>query len=114
MSTTLKAHSPTLINAEAMNLDHPETFKRPSDNDISDIELRDHVKVAMHYMSGDVRVGVHSISGERFWLEVVMKSADYWIGQCKSKLLFDGIKVGDLVKFHPCNIYDICKQEEES
>lgn len=114
MNDTGTIHSPTLINAEAMAEDHPKTFARPSELDIADIELRDHVKVAMHYMGGEVKLHGHSISGERFWLEVVMKSSDYWIGQCKSKLLFDGIKPGDLVKFHPCNIYDICKHEEES
>ncbi len=92
----INAHAPLMFNIEAT-----ASFTYPSDG-IADIELRDHVKVILW--------------GEWLqfiWLEVVMKSSSYWIGQCKSKLLFGSIKPGDLLKFHPCNIYEICKHEEE-
>lgn len=113
MSTTLKTHSPLLVNAEAMALDHPQTFKRPSDQNIAAVELRDHVKINVQYVP-EVIFNGYAVSNERFWVEVVLRSSNYWIGQVKNQLLTSKIELGSLVKFHPCNIYDICKHEEES
>lgn len=92
----INTHAPLMFNIEAHD---PDTYPSKS---IPDIELRDHVKVVLY-----------GKCCQFIWLEIVMKSSSYWIGQCKSKVLFGTIKPGDLLKFHPCNIYEICKHEEE-
>ena len=112
MSTTLKTHSPLLINAEAMALDHPKTFKRPPAEIINAVRLRDFVKINIQYIP-PVLYCKHWVSSERFWVEVVARTSNYWVGQVKSKLLTKQIEVGSLVKYHPCNIYDIAPGNEK-
>ena len=54
--------TPILINADEMHRQHPDTFHRPSDQDLRAIDAGSLVKVCGN--------------GERFWVEVTRRKGD--------------------------------------
>ncbi len=68
---------------------------------VDDVKLHDHVKLRLP-------------SGETFWVEVCLRSSNYWIGILKSKVETVAMQVGDLVRFHRCNTFGISKYQEEA
>lgn len=89
-------HSPLLVNAAL----HPWPDSQPL-SEIERASLHDGLRVAMISKSG---------FAEYCWLELVMRSHSYWVGIVRSKMdLISGIAPGDLVRFHPINVYRIHK-----
>lgn len=90
-----KPLSPVLINAAEMAREHPETFGRPSKQELDSIRPHDLVKVCD--------------GAERFWTEVVSREGETIVARVDSMIGFGGqdYGYGDLIRFGTDNIYDI-------
>ena len=95
-----KAHSPWLVNCMVGCPHHKAVWTLGI---LQDVRLHDFVKLLLY----------HPLLTEAIWVEVCMKSKAYWVGQVHSKTAFhEKLKVGDLLKFHPVNVYAITKAAE--
>lgn len=95
-----RAISPWLVDMTRYTLPHP------SPEQVDAVTLHTRVKVIVA-LAG-------SVFAETIWLEVAMRCKHYWLGQNKTKMQFsEAIRVGDLVKFHPCNVLDIAPAIDE-
>lgn len=52
------------------------------------------------------------MNAQTFWARVILQNQNFWIGQVESKLLDERLDVGDLIKFHPTNIFDVAYNVE--
>lgn len=77
-------------------------FKKATPAQVEAVHLRDYCKILVANYA-------HGTWFEPIWVEVVLRSAHYWIGINQSQMWFTSkpIRVGDLVKFHPINVVDI-------
>lgn len=101
---TSQVHSPLLVNEEATSW-----AKRFGANEdlyalwchlVDDVMLHDHVKLRLP-------------NGETFWVEICLRSSNYWMGIVRSQIESVKIAPGDLLRFSPLNVYAIMKQEVE-
>ncbi len=89
-----KIQSPLLVNAAEMAREYPETFLRPSKQQLDHIAPKDLVKV--------------SDDRERFWVQVTKRNGEMLVGRVDSGLLFQAdYNYGDLIRFGTDNIYEI-------
>jgi len=96
-----KAHAPWLVNCAAGCYPYPSAVTLMIIH--GNVQLHDFVKVLVY----------HPVLVEAIWVEVCMRSKTYWVGQVRSKTaMHEHIKPGDLLKFHPVNVYAIQKQAE--
>jgi hypothetical protein len=82
-----------LVNAADMARRYPDTFERPSDSAIKRLGPGDFAKVCA--------------DGERFWLRVTRAAYPYFAGTVQSKVLMDGVFLGDSVQFHADHVFDV-------
>lgn len=86
--------SPVLVNAAEMAREYPETFHRPSKQELNHIRPKDLVKV--------------SDDRERFWVQVTKRDGDTLVGEVNNALVFQTeYNYGDLIRFGTDNIYEI-------
>lgn len=87
-----------LVNARLVAHSHPATFSRPSDEDLKDVRVGDHVKVCRH--------------NERFWIKVERIAADQLLGGIANDLVRpdnSDLHLGDLVCVERDHVYDVYK-----
>lgn len=85
-------------DAQSMALQYPTTFFAPSNEDLSGIEVGDHVKICA--------------IKERFWVRVISINGSVLTGKVDNDLVCTpghGIKFGDSVEFEFRHIYAILK-----
>jgi hypothetical protein len=82
-----------LVNAQEMARQHPDTFEVPSRAALSELREGDLVKV--------------SNNAERFWLQIVARHGNVFVGRVDNLLLFGRVNYGDHIEFQACNVYDI-------
>jgi hypothetical protein len=82
-----------LVNAQQMAEEFPDTFEAPSASDLSKLRCGDIVKVCDNY--------------ERFWVEIISRSDDIFLGRVDNALLFERVRIGDHIQFHACNVFAI-------
>lgn len=106
MNSKLKAHSPLLLNPWGILESLPWWTPKETPAQACDhVRLHDYVKVGLH----------HPACPEFIWLEVCMRSKSYWVGQVRSQTtLVEQVKLGDLIRFHPTNVYEIRKNSEDA
>lgn len=93
-----KTKNPTLIDASKLAAQHPDTFKRPSREEIAGLGIGHLVKVAID----------GSPMPERFWCEIMERRGDIFTGKVANDLVYTerhGIARNDLIQFHADNIY---------
>jgi hypothetical protein len=90
-----KVRSPVLVNAAEMARQHPETFGRPSKQELDSIKSGSLVKVCD--------------GAKRFWTEVISREGETIIARVDSMIGFgqQDYSYGDLIRFGADNIYDI-------
>jgi hypothetical protein len=82
-----------LVNAEEMARQYPDTFEVPSSSVLRKLHKGDLVKV--------------SKPGERFWVEIVSRKGNTFLGRVDNPLLFGDVGYGDHIEFHACNVYSV-------
>jgi hypothetical protein len=82
------------VNAAEMHRKHPETFHRPSADELQNIGPDCCVKVCANDM-------------ERFWVRVTAKDGDIITGEVDSPLLCVPLRFGQKIKVHTDNVYQI-------
>ena len=97
-------HSPTLINEEATSWgprfgDNEDLYQLWCDC-VDDVCLHDHVALRLP----DKQV---------LWVEIALRSTDYWIGVAKTSTPLGWIRDGDLIRFHRINVYAVSKVQAE-
>ena len=92
--------SPLLINAAEMERQHPKTFHRPSDRDLQAIDAGSSVKVCHE--------------AERFWVSVTRRKGDVITGEVNNILLFSPLELGEKIRFHVDNIFDVQIEDEKA
>ncbi len=91
-----KVKKPVLVNAAQIAIEHPETFHRPDDYELSQLKKGQIVKVCD--------------GGERFWVVVTKATHPMFVGEVNNMLMFtDDLHFGDLIAFHADNIYSTHK-----
>ncbi len=85
-----------LINARLVAEAHPDTFSRPSAEDLTRLQPGDHVKIARH--------------GERFWVQLTEISGDRLIGRVANDLIIEenaDLSFRTVVCLEKDHIYDV-------
>lgn len=99
--------SPELINAARMAALHPATFSRPGKSKLDEITMGALVKVAVE----------SEPYGERFWVEVMERNGDTFVGLIDNNLLYTashGLRCDDLIRFHADHIYSTYEDDGPS
>ena len=91
--TEMKPKRIQLVDAQQMAKEFPDTFEAPSSADLDRLRADDIVKV--------------STRGERFWVQIVSRRDDIFLGRVGNALLFGRVGFGDLIEFHASNVFDI-------
>ena len=73
---------------------------------VAKIRHRDHVRLA-------TLTKCAILPAQTFWARVILQNSDFWIAQVETRLLDERLAVGDLIKFHPRNIFGISINDEE-
>lgn len=89
--------APLLINAAEMERQHPDTFHRPSDQDLQAIRAGSMIKVCHE--------------SERFWVSVTRRKGDVITGTVSNPLLFSPLEFGEKIKFHIDNVFEVYSKE---
>ena len=82
-----------LVDAQQMAKEFPDTFEAPSASDLSKLRAGDIVKV--------------SNNSERFWVQIISRSDDMFLGCVDNALLSGRVRYGDHIQFHACNVFAI-------
>jgi len=80
-------------NAKQIQLEHPETFRRPSEKYLDNLKPGDKVKICY--------------KKERFWVDIKLIEENNIIGTVDNELVLSELKYKDLIKFHKDNVYSI-------
>ena len=89
--------TPILVSAEDMARQHPDRFHRPPPVILKIIGVGDIVKVC------DNR--------ERFWVVVTHRKGNIITGEVNNHLIHSPLKVGEKIRFHIDNVYDVYSKE---
>lgn len=92
----MKPKTPVLVNAAQIQIEHPDTFQRPTADDLAAVEVGSYAKVCHN--------------AERFWVIVKTRAGQIFTGSVNNHLLFSRLKFGDTIKFHTDNIFDIAEK----
>jgi len=82
-----------LVDAQQMAKEFPDTFEAPSPSDLHKLRTGDIVKV--------------SNRAERFWVQIVSRRDDIFLGRVDNCLLSGRVGIDDHIKFHECNVFEI-------
>lgn len=85
MNLEITHNNITFVDAQAMRIEHPETFEAPSKEDLENIAAGDLVKVC--------------VNDERFWTHVTDLKGEMVTGRVDNDLLQQGIKYNDIIEF---------------
>jgi hypothetical protein len=103
----------TLINAWAMAKKHPDSFEVPTPSELAKLRPGDLVKVAsfIDHRDGGLAAYMgnppHLPTSERFWVQIVARNSDIFIGRVDNELWFThGVDLNDHIEFHACNVYE--------
>ena len=92
--------TPILINADEMHRQHPDTFHRPSDQDLRAIDAGSLVQVCGN--------------GDRFWVVVTGRRGDLVTGAVNNDLIISPLQFGEKIRFHVDNVYDVYPEDEKA
>jgi hypothetical protein len=82
-----------LVNVKEVARRAPDFFQQPSRAALRKLRICDIVEVCDNH--------------EWFWVEVAARSSNTFIGHVDNTLSVGGIKSGDFIEFHTCNIREI-------
>lgn len=81
-------------DAQKMHKENPDTFFAPSIEELSEIQIKDSVKVCVN-------------NRERFWVTVEKIDENNIIGVVDNNLVEINLKLGEEIRFEKRHIYDI-------